>query len=189
MKTASFVFMALILPKQLLATENSSNSKQNSKILIAYFSHSGNTRFLANEIQNQTGGVLHEIKTVQTYPQDYDSVVDQAKKEQNANFKPELSSTLSNIDKFDTVFIGYPNWWGTIPMALFTFFEKNSFARKTIIPFTTHEGSYFGRSVSDIRLLNPSASVLDGVAIRGRSVRDSSTKREIESLVKEFSLA
>ncbi|ATB70194.1 hypothetical protein SJPD1_2095 [Sulfurospirillum diekertiae] len=173
-----------LLPNKLFASE----SIPNTKTLIVYFSHSGNTRVIAKEIQAQTGGDLYEIKTVNIYPEDYDSVVDVAKKEQKTNFRPQLTATLTNLNDYDLFFIGYPNWWGTLPMALFTFFEENNFAGKTLIPFSTHEGSYFGNSLSDLKALNPKATFLKGLAIRGRSVQSDNTKKEITSWLNELHL-
>ena len=174
-----------LLPNKLFASE----LIQNKKILIVYFSHSGNTRVIAKEIQIQTGGDVYEVKTVNAYPEDYDSVVDVAKKEQKANFRPQLTAKLTNLNDYDLFFIGYPNWWGTLPMALFTFFEENSFAGKTLIPFSTHEGSYFGNSLSDLKTLNPKATLLRGLAIRGRSVHADSTHKEMTSWLSELHLA
>jgi len=173
-----------LLPKKLFASE----SIPNTKILIVYFSHSGNTRFMAKEIQIQTGGDVYEVKTVNAYPEDYDSVVDVAKKEQKANFRPQLTTKLTNLSDYDLFFIGYPNWWGTLPMALFTFFEENNFVGKTLIPFSTHEGSYFGNSLSDLKALNPKVTLLKGLAIRGRSVQSNNTKKEITSWLTELHL-
>ena len=151
------------------------------RILVAYFSHSGTTRYLAEQIHARVGGDMVEIKPLKPYPRDYDTVVDQAKREQNMRFRPQLAGTIANIRSYDVVFIGYPNWWGTMPMALFSFFEKNDFSGKTLIPFCTHEGSRLGRSVSDLKTLNPRSTVLEGLAIRGRSVRDRSTQGTISA--------
>ena len=109
-----------------------------NKILIAYFSHSGNTKVVANSIKENIGGDIFEIKTSLSYPTSYNAVVDKAKKEQNANDRPELISHVENMDSYNVIFIGYPNWWGTIPMAEFTFLEEYNFSGKTIIPFCTH---------------------------------------------------
>lgn len=154
-------------------------SPKNVRILVAYFSHSGNTRYMAEQIHARVGGDLVEIKPLRPYPKDYDTVVDQAKREQGMKFRPQLASTIPNIRSYDVVFIGYPNWWGTMPMALFTFFEKNDFSGKTLIPFCTHEGSRFGRSIADMKRLNPRSTVLEGLAIRGRSVKSGSSQRDL----------
>ena len=137
------------------------------KILVAYFSHSGNTEVIAKLIQQHVGGDLYKITTVETYPADYNAVVNQARKELEANDRPELAMTVDGMDSYEVVFIGYPNWCSTIPMAIFTFLEAYDFSGKTIIPFCTHGGGGLGRSMSDIRKLCPNSNVLDGLAISG----------------------
>jgi flavodoxin len=143
----------------------------NKKLLIAYFSKTGNTREIANQIHASVGGDMFEIKTVDPYPADYNATVDQAKRELEVSYRPKLTATVPNMAAYDVMFLGYPNWWGTMPMALFTFLEGYDFAGKTIIPFCTHEGSRLGRSVSDLRKFCPQATLLDGLAIQGSSVK------------------
>lgn len=113
------------------------------------------------------------------YPEDYDSVVEVAKKEQGMNYRPGLATRVPGIEPYDAIFIGYPNWWGTMPMTMFTFFEENNFKGKTLIPFSTHEGSLFGQSISDMKRLNPQSGIPDGLAVRGRSVKDESAQKQI----------
>ncbi|GMO14850.1 MAG: flavodoxin [Treponemataceae bacterium] len=137
------------------------------KILVAYFSESGNTRVVAQAIQSAVGADIFEIKTVQTYPKEYNPLITLAQKEQRENARPALASRVSNMDAYDVVFVGYPNWWGTMPMALFTFLEQYNFAGKTVIPFCTHNGSRLGSSVNDLKKLIPKATVPEGLAIRG----------------------
>lgn len=144
----------------------------NKKILIAYFSKTGNTREVANQIHANVGGDMFEIKTVDPYPADYKATVDQAKREQENNYRPKLTATVQNMDSYDVIFLGYPNWWRTMPMAVFSFLEGYNFSGKTIIPFCTHEGSRLGRSVSDLRQLCPQATILDGLAIQGSSAKN-----------------
>lgn len=156
-------------------TENTDQTQGNlakKKILIAYFSHSGNTREIANQIHEKVGGDLFEIVTVDPYPTNYDATVDQAKREQQNNYKPKLAKEVKNMDSYDVIFVGYPNWWGTMPMALFTFLEGYNFSGKTIIPFITHDGSRLGRSVNDIRALCPQATILEGLAIKGSDAKN-----------------
>ncbi|WP_229395352.1 flavodoxin [Methanosarcina sp. DH1] len=156
-----------------METESENHTQMDSaskKILVAYFSHTGNTRVIANQIHEKVGGDIFEIVTVNPYPTDYDAVVDQAKQEQEDNYRPQLKTKVENMDSYDVVFIGYPNWWGTMPMSVFTFLEEYDFSGKTIIPFCTHEGSGLGRSVEDITELCPQSTILDGLAIRGSSV-------------------
>lgn len=139
-------------------------------VLIIYFSHSGNTRRLAGFIHDRVGGRMIELRTEKPYPEDYDAVVDEAKKEQEANARPAITTTLDGLDKVNTVFIGYPNWWGTLPMPFFTLLERYPMAGKTVIPFCTHEGSRFGRSERDLRSLCPQARLLEGFEVRGSRV-------------------
>jgi flavodoxin len=141
------------------------------KILIAFFSHSGNTREIAGQIHEITGGDTFEIKAVRPYPKDYDAVVEQAKKELEANLRPQLAEKLKGAESYDVIFVGYPNWWGTMPMAVFTFLTENGFAGKTIVPFCTHEGSALGASVSDIGKLCPKSTIVEGLAVYGSEVK------------------
>lgn len=143
-----------------------------SKILVAYFSHSGNTKVIAETIQVNAGGDIFKIETVETYPDEYNVVVDVAKKEQNANSRPELATRVEDMGSYDIVFVGYPNWWGTIPMGVFSFLEGYDFSGKTIVPFCTHGGSALGRSDRDIKKLCPDSTVLGGLAVSGSSVRN-----------------
>lgn len=140
------------------------------KILVTFFSHSGNTRVIAEQIKDITGGEIFEIEPVKDYPSAYQAVVDQAKKEINANFKPQLKTEVENFDTFDVFFIGSPCWWGTIAPPVATFLSGYDFKGKTIIPFITHEGSRLGRSVSDIKKLCPTASLADEHPFRGSGV-------------------
>ena len=140
------------------------------RVLIVYFSHSGNTRRLAGFIHDRVGGRMIELKTAKPYPEDYDAVVDEAKKEQEADARPEITTALDGLDQVDTVFIGYPNWWGTLPMPFFTLLERYSLAGKNVVPFCTHEGSRFGRSERDLKALCPQARLLKGFEVRGSRV-------------------
>ena len=166
---------------------NNTSGTEEKNILVVYFSHSGNTRVIANQIHEKVGGDIFEIVTVNPYPMDYDAVVDQAKQEQEDNYRPELATKVENMDSYDVVFIGYPNWWGTMPMPVFTFLEEYDFSGKTIIPFCTHEGSGLGRSVEDITKLCPQSTILDGLAIRGSSVENS--QDEVSEWLREIGMA
>ena len=144
---------------------------QKTKALVAYFSRTGNTREIAGQIHDKVGGDMFEIVTINPYPSDYNKCVEQAKLELEKGYRPELKTMVKNIDSYDVVFIGYPNWWGTVPMALSTFFSKYDLSGKTIAPFCTHEGSALGRSEKDIVRLCPHSTVLDGLAIHGADVK------------------
>lgn len=114
------------------------------KILVVYFSHSGNTRTVAEQITRSTGADLFEIQPQEAYPTDYHSVVNQAKKEINTNHRPALKNDVQDFDKYDIIFIGSPNWWSTIAPPVATFLERHDFSGKTIVPFMTHGGGRFG---------------------------------------------
>ncbi|MDO5536995.1 MAG: flavodoxin [Desulfovibrionaceae bacterium] len=147
-------------------------ARNNGRVLVLYFSHSGNTAQVARAFHAALGGDIVEVKAVRAYSQDYDTVVDEAKKEQEANARPELAMPVPDFAAYDTVFLGYPSWWGTMPMVYFTLLEKGAgaLAGKTVVPFCTHEGSGLGRGPADIRKLAPGAKVASGFDMRGRSV-------------------
>jgi len=156
----------------------------NSKSLSAYFSRKGNnyvggsivnlpignTEVIAKKIQGLTGSDLFQIQTVKPYPEDYTETTKVAQDELSQNARPELTEMVDDMDSYDVIYIGYPNWWGTMPMAVFTFLDSCDFSGKTIIPYCTHEGSGMGSSERDIKKLCPNAKVLSGLAIRGGSV-------------------
>lgn len=146
------------------------------KILVVYFSYSGNTRIIANQIQKATNGDIFEVIPIKAYPSNYNAVVDQAKKEVNSNYKPDLKTKINNIESYDIIFVGSPCWWYTIAPPISTFLSSYDLSGKTIIPFMTHEGS--GLKVDDIKKLCPNSTILEGLAIRGSSV--SSAQNDIE---------
>lgn len=134
----------------------------------------GNTEYMASIIQQTVGGDLFRIETVEDYPLDHDALVDFAAEEQDAGARPELAGEVENLDQYDTIFLGYPNWWGDMPMALYTFLESYDLSGKTVIPFCPHGGSRFSRTVETIAQLQPDASVSgEGLAISRNEVADS----------------
>ena len=141
------------------------DSQSGGNVLIAYFSWSGNTRGIAEEIQRQTGADLFEIKLVEPYSTDYNTVLDQAQRDQNAQARPELSTHVEDMSKYDTIILGYPNWWASIPMPIASFLEEYDFSDKTIIPFCSHGGGRFGQSLTAITKLVPNAVLREGLAI------------------------
>jgi flavodoxin len=130
----------------------------------------GNTIVVANMVHEALGGDLFQVVTVDPYPSSYDATTAQALKEQDSMARPKLSTHVPNLAGYDTIYLGYPDWWGTLPMPIFTFLEEYDFSGKTIIPFCTHEGSGLGRSEQDIAKLCPNSKLLKGFAIRGSSV-------------------
>lgn len=143
---------------------------KNGSVLSAYFTHSGNTRVIAQLIHRLAGGDIFEIVPENPYPVDYDAVVEQARKERDSGYIPPLKTKLPDMDSYKTVFIGYPNWWNTIPRPVVSFLSEYDFSGKTLVPFCTHGGGGIGRSVADIRALCPESDVRDGLAIPGGSV-------------------
>lgn len=157
------------------ATEAVAQAPQTTKKpLVVYYSHSNNTRVIAEEIRKQTGGAIFRIETQQVYPSEYRQLTEQAKKELQQNYRPKLKKIVGNLDDYDVVFVGSPNWWGTIAPAVFTFLESYKWQGKTVIPFITHEGSRLGNSVEDIRRMTPGATILEGLAVRGGDVQKAS---------------
>ena len=142
----------------------------NNRTLVIFFSRTGNTHVIADFIQKELDCDLFEIQVLDLYPKDYDATVDRARKELDGDFRPQLISGLDNIESYETVFVGYPCWWGTMPMAVFTFLEAHDLSGKKIAPFCTHEGSRLGRSVKDISALCPRSTVLEALAVKGSTV-------------------
>lgn len=145
-------------------TQHDGNS-EGAKILIAYFSWGGNTKGVAEEIQRQTGADLFEITMVNPYSSDYNTVLDQAQRDQNAQARPELATHVENMDEYDIVMIGYPNWWASIPMPVASFLEEYDFSEKTILPFCSHGGGRFGQSLTAIAKLVPNAAMGEALSI------------------------
>ena len=151
--------------------------------LIAYFSRAdenyfsgalrtiqvGNTEVVAGLLEELTQTDCFKIEPVQPYSADYNACIAEAQDDQRRDARPELRAYPDSLDEYDTIYLGYPNYWGTMPMAVFTFLERFDFAGKTICPFCTHEGSGMGRSEADIRRLCPGATVVPGLAIHGSS--------------------
>ena len=134
----------------------------------------GNVEYMARVIQETVGGDLFQIETVQQYPLDHDPLVDQAAEEQDAEARPELATHIENPDQYDVILLGYPNWWGDMPLPLYTFLEEYDFSGKTIIPFCPHGGSGFSRTERTIAQLQPGATVSeDGLAVSRNDVAQS----------------
>lgn len=165
-----------------------------AKVLIAYFTvadnsevdavssasvsevdgeKKGRVQAVADMIQEKTGGDLFSIKTSVKYPQDGGELIDYAEKEQEDNARPELTDSIDNLDEYDTIFIGYPNWWADLPMVMYSFFDEYDFSGKTIIPFNVHNGSGFSDTISTIQELEPDAQVVtNGFTVREDDVPD-----------------
>lgn len=148
------------------------NIENMGNTLILYFSMSGNTETVANYIHEEIGGDIVKLETVQTYPEDYDELVDYAREEQRDNARPELETAIENIEQYDTIFLGYPNWWGDMPMPIYSFLDQYDLSNKTIAPFITHGGSGLSGTSANIANEEPDAVVTEGLAINGDAVDD-----------------
>ena len=154
-------------------TENGNENTETGRVLVLYFSQSGNTKAVANFIHNAVGGDIVKLETETPYPSDYDELVDYAQEEQRENARPALSTKIDNIDEYDTIFLGYPNWWGDMPMPIYTFLDEYDLSEKTIAPFITHGGSGLSGTPENIKKEEPNATVTEGLAVNGSSSRNS----------------
>lgn len=133
----------------------------------------GRVRAVADMIAEETGGDLFSIQTSVQYPADGGALIDYAAQKQDDNVRPELTSHIENLDDYDTIFIGYPNWWYDMPMVLYSFFDEYDFSGKTIIPFNVHNGSRFSGTIDTIQELEPNATVMtEGFTVSERNVAD-----------------
>ncbi|MDE6607955.1 MAG: flavodoxin [Lachnospiraceae bacterium] len=193
--------LAADVPKSEVSGENSPVIPENtegtgSRVLIAYFSvpedvettdavagasivvkdneKMGNTEYVAGLIQQTVGGDLFRIEAVEEYPLDHDPLVDQAAVEQDENKRPELKNHIEGFEQYETVILGFPNWWADLPMPVYTFLEEYDFGAKTIIPFVTHGGSGFSGTLQTISKLQPGAHVSDNtLSLSRNAVADS----------------
>lgn len=136
----------------------------------------GNTERVAEFIRKAVGGDIFEVDTVRPYDKDYYKCIEEAKKELHDNARPEIKSYPENLEEYDTIFVGYPNWWDTMPMCMFTLLEKYDFTGKTIIPFCTNEGSGMGSSERDLRKICRGATIKNGLSIHGAESENSEIK-------------
>lgn len=166
-------------------------------ILVAYFSQAGeqydvgvvekgNTQIVAEMIAEETGAELFHIERAETYPDTYDELTQAAKEELGT--RPELSETVDHWSDYNIVFIGYPIWWGDMPMPVYTFLEYYDFTGKTVIPFDTNGGSGLADTVSAIKKACPGATVRDGLAVSGKEAQTEpdKAKSEVQDWLKEL---
>lgn len=177
-----------VLPFTASAQTNQRKERQrmeNKKTLVAFFSRAGenyavghiekgNTHVVAEMIAAETGGDLFHIEPVTPYPDDYTECTEVAKRELNAKARPAIKGDIKAED-YDIIFIGYPNWWGDMPMPVYTFIEKHGWQGKTVIPFCTHEGSGLSGTENKLKAACQGATVLKGLAVRGATAQN---KRE-----------
>ena len=170
---------ATVQANETNAAEDNTPDTTGSSSIVVYFSRTGeqygvgvidkgNTAIVADMIIEQTGADSFEITPKEdNYPMTYSELTDYAKEEQNNNARPEIASTIENFDSYDTIYLGYPIWWGDLPMICYTFLESYDFSGKTIIPFRTHAGSGNAGTQSKIQSAVPNAEVKEVLAIAG----------------------
>ena len=140
--------------------------------LVVYFSWSGHTENVANAIAEQTGADIFEIIPQTPYSDDYNTLLDLAQEEQSNDARPIISGNIANINQYDIVYVGFPIWWGDMPMLLYTFFDTYDLSGKTIVPFCTSGGSGLSNTVNTITELEPDATVLAGLHIGSSSASE-----------------
>jgi flavodoxin len=155
--------LLLIVPNTGMAAESQAAGKP--RILVAYFSWSGNTREIAQHIHRRVGGDLFEIVPATPYPTDYNACLDKSADELKRQYRPPLKTHVANMKQVDVIFLGYPNWWATIPMPVAAFLEEYDFSGKTIVPFCSHGGGRLGQSTSAIAKLCPQSTLLEALSI------------------------
>ena len=165
-----FLFLSLIV---LLGTNVKAQTSSDSvKILLAYYSRTGNTQNVANQIHEIVGGDMVKIETVKAYPTDHDSILAQVIDELYTGYKPAISTVVDNIEKYDLIIIGHPIWWGHMPPPMRTFVSSYDFSGKRIAHFCTYSSSGIAESRSDLSRLCPNSIILESLAILGKSVNN-----------------
>ena len=174
-----FIVIAGIIFAIYLQNDNENNNnnisqvQNNGNILIAYFSWSGNTENAAGIIREKTGADIIELNPVEPYSSNYNEVLDEAQRDMNNDARPEIATQIDNIDEYDTIFLGYPNWWGDMPMIIYSFLDEYNLSGKTIAPFCTSGGSGLSGTPRTIQNEEPNATVTEGLAVSGSSSRNS----------------
>ncbi|MBO7418659.1 MAG: NAD(P)H-dependent oxidoreductase [Bacteroidaceae bacterium] len=170
-------------------------NNREGKALIVFFSHAGenyavgnitvgNTKVVADYIKDYTGADQFEVVAEKSYDMPYSELIKVAQEEQRTGEKPAFKGSVDNLADYDIIFVGTPIWWGTFPQVMFSFFDKYDLNDKTIIPFTTHEGSGLGSVVNDLKKLYPNAKFEKALANKGTEVR--SSRDRVEKWLKEL---
>ena len=172
MKAKAIIPVLIALLLSGIDTQAQAQSEGGKKMLVAYFSHTGNTRAVAQYIKDATGADVFEIVPANPYPAAYGDVLARGRQELNDNMMPKLKSEVPSLAPYDVIFVGSPNWFNTIVPPVMTFLSGRDFTGKTIVPFITHGGGGLGKSVQDVKRLAPGATLLEGRAFRGDAVKD-----------------
>ncbi|MDE6871779.1 MAG: flavodoxin [Bacteroidales bacterium] len=189
MMRLSFIIVSLLLWMGGPAYAEENNISEDNamykgkKVLVAFFSHTGenygvgniekgNTHIIAEMIAEAAGGDIFEIVPVNAYPKTYNACVEAARKEKDSSARPAVMHDI-DVEEYDIVFLGYPNWWGDMPMPVYTFIEKHSWSGKMVVPFCTHEGSGLSRTEKYVADACKGAQVGKGLAVRGTTAQNS----------------
>lgn len=183
MKTQLLILLAMFVLNISLPAQSAAGNK---KVLIAYFSASGNTKEVANQIKQAVGGDIFEIQPIVPYTKIYNDLTKQAKKEIESGYKPALKTKVADIGQYDVIFIGSPCWWSTVAPPVTTFLSSYDLSGKTIIPFMTHGGSGMGNSERDIKKVCPGSTVLKGLPVRGSSAKEA--KNQVSKWLREIKI-
>ena len=159
------IALAMCVFSAMTITPLYAQTQSGNRILVAYFSWSGNARAIAGQIAEATGGDLFEIRTVTAYPTTYEETLEVARRERERNARPALSGSVADMAQYGTVFLCYPIWFVALPMAVFTFLESYDFSGKTIFPLVTHGGRGFGNSLEELQRLCPRSVIGEGLAV------------------------
>ena len=173
MKTSRRSFLKTMLaagaviggPMLMQGSRNVFAAQAGDRNLVVFFSWSGNTRAIASRIHKKTGGDLMEIQPVAPYSRDYNTCLDEARRDKEQGRRPELAARIDNLARYDAVFLGYPNWWASIPATVASLLEAHDFSGKVIVPFCSHGGGRLGQSVTDIARLAPHAGIGEALSI------------------------
>lgn len=155
------------------STNEELQTEGTGKTLVVYFSHTGNTENVANFIHEAVGGDIVKLEPVNAYTDDYDTLLDVAQEEQRNDARPEIATQIDNIDEYDTIFLGYPNWWGDMPMIIYSFLDQYDLSGKTIAPFVTSGGSGLSGTPRTIQNEEPNATVTEGLSVRDSNSENS----------------
>lgn len=191
---AAAIMMSVSAFAQAASTKDTSQDGD-SDILVAYFSRAGenwevgfvekgNTEIVAEIIAEKLGADLFKIETVMDYPESYDEMLEIATEQRNEGTRPEIKELPENLDKYSTVFLGYPIWWGGLPMPIYTFLENQDFTGKVIYPFNTHGGSGVAGTDTEIAEIIPDAEVKDGFAVSGKTAQNE--PEAVEKQIEEY---
>ena len=178
------ILLAFAFKQNAFAKSSNKNMEKldlkNKKVLVVYYSITGNTKTVAEKIQQFTNADIFRLETVKKYSDEYHALTEEAKKEINEGFKPELKSNI-DVKDYDVIFIGSPCWWSTYVPAVSTFLSINDLSNKTIIPFMTHEGSRLGSTERHLKRDAPNSTIVHGLAIYGHNAN--SSDKTIENFI------